>query len=679
LQDRTTAYGRRLTLSLPPDCAGAWCRLAVRARAQGRWWAKLEVADAARAQVVREIFLGPVRRRGGGAEERASLVHVPLAAGGSATLHLFGEAAGLEAATVRVMARPRAALHLLLAAWPAALMALRGSARGRAGRLRAALGYAAWLRAEAPPYARWIEWFEPEIRARWEAGAAGGPGIEVAILGGPAEAVAATWRSAAGAPCLAIASGADWRRSEAPWVAILQAGEHLAPGAVACLRAAAARAPDAPFVFADVDALDASGRRHDPQFKPEADPLLLASGILTRGVCLFPGALVRRERPSGHADAVRLALALAQSARPQAPVRLPVVLTHRSAAMRAADPASLQAVVRRHLARTGQSARVLADALLPVRVRYDPAEPLPSVTVVIPSACREPHVARCIEAVARGTRYPNLDLVLAVQSATLRDPAARATLAALRRLDRLSVVDVGEGGFNYSRANNRAASAARGDLLLLLNDDVAPIDPDWLTRMVAHLADPAVGAVGARLLYGNDRVQHAGIVMGMTNLCEHADRMRPRRHAGPQGIARVDRCVSAVTAACLLTRAATWRALGGLDEGFAIALNDVDFCLRLGRTGARIVYAAGAELHHYESLSLGRHYAGERAGLEGVEVQRLRERWASAIAEDPHYSPNASLQSGREWAPAFPPRVGAPAPARDAASAGVPLAALASS
>ena len=213
--------------------------------------------------------------------------------------------------------------------------------------------------------------------------------------------------------------------------------------------------------------------------------------------------------------------------------------------------------------------------------------------------------------------------------------------------------------FNFASVVNMAALQATGSLLLLQNDDVAPIGPDWLTRLVAFTIgndETPADIVGARLLYGNGLVQHAGVIMGLANLCEHAFRLARRRDPGPQGLAFLARQVSAVTAACLLVRCALFESLGGLDEGFAIALNDVDFCLRAGQAGAIIVFAAGVELYHFESLSLGRHYQGARSGLEAIEIRKLRDRWALQIIADPFYHPCASLEMVRVFHPGFPPR-----------------------
>ncbi|MEO9189877.1 MAG: glycosyltransferase, partial [Acetobacteraceae bacterium] len=167
---------------------------------------------------------------------------------------------------------------------------------------------------------------------------------------------------------------------------------------------------------------------------------------------------------------------------------------------------------------------------------------------------------------------------------------------------------------------------------------------------------PAIGAVGAKLLYENGTVQHGGIIIGLAGLAEHANRGLPRGAPGYAHRAVLSQEVSAVTGACLLTRRSAYLEVGGLDEGFPIAFNDVDFCLRLREAGHGIVFCAEAELIHYESLSLGHHFSGERAALEREEVRRMRRRWSAAVAADPFHNPNLSLTRGQEWQSAFPSR-----------------------
>jgi GT2 family glycosyltransferase len=316
---------------------------------------------------------------------------------------------------------------------------------------------------------------------------------------------------------------------------------------------------------------------------------------------------------------------------PETMAHIPAILTHRMAAF--ASPACISRAVP----------------------RPDPTAFMPAVTLIVPSAGRSRHVLRCLRKVTSRTRYQNIAVTVILSS-----PGKPAILRGLARLPGVSVIRSNAASFNYATVNNEAADTVDTEFMLLLNDDVIPVSPDWLHAMVAHMQDPNVGIVGARLLYGNGMVQHEGVIMGLANLCEHAGRLRQGSDPGLHGLGLADRQVCAVTAACLLIRTALYRELGGMDTAYAVALNDVDLCLRAREAGWRVIYAAGAELVHYESLSLGRHYAGERASLESREVRRLRSRFASVIASDPFYSPNASLQPGREWQPAFPPRQAGP-------------------
>jgi GT2 family glycosyltransferase len=252
--------------------------------------------------------------------------------------------------------------------------------------------------------------------------------------------------------------------------------------------------------------------------------------------------------------------------------------------------------------------------------------------------------------------YPGIEFLLAVSRIDARDRRQSACLARAAALPGVRVLDLALPDFNFAQVNNVASRQARGAFLLFMNDDVAPVSESFVPALLSHATSPGVGAVGARLLYGNGTIQHAGVIMGLGGLCEHACRLAESADPGDHGRNRADREVSAVTAACMLMRADLFAKLGGFDEAFAVALNDVDLCLRIRATGARIVYAAGVTFMHYESLSLGRHYEGRRASLEAGEVRRLRARWAPVIADDPYYNPQASLEPGREWQPAFPPR-----------------------
>ena len=621
-----SASGSMATISgaLPPGAAGQWCAVSVSVPAGELWWAQLELTDEARGQVVRDCFLGQMRRVGR-VERRATLVHVPAEAA-RLVLRIYGRGAAHAEPRVRRLSRVGTALRLLWHGRRLIARSLAGDARGRLGRLRAVLGQAPARAGEAPPFAAWIGFCEANLPPPGNAPALdcaiviageGGPGLQATLVSLRAQTLPGP------APRILRAPG-EWQGVAAPWVVLVQAGEVLAADALAWFADAAAAHPGARFITADCDRLSASGARTDPLFKPGPDDILLRTGLPAMGACAVRFSAAIAELPCD-ADAVRRGLAVSHA---DAIVHVPRILTHIGAAATPAPP-SAPALVR-------------AAAFAP------------HVTAIVPSAARSGHAARCLRRVVTGTDYPEFSVEVVVSDAAGADPGVLRGIAGLPSVQ-VHTMDLRP--FNYATVNNLAASRAGGELLLLLNDDVAPMRPDWLSAMVAHMQDPRVGIVGARLFYGNSLVQHEGVVMGLAHLCEHAGRLRDGNDPGPHGLALMDREVSAVTGACLLIRAELYRALGGMDESFAIALNDVDLCLRARRAGWRVVYCAQAALWHYESLSLGRHYAGVRAGLEALEVRRLRALWPEVIAADPFYNPSASLEPGREWQPAFPPRV----------------------
>jgi len=447
------------------------------------------------------------------------------------------------------------------------------------------------------------------------------------------------------------------------YFALLQAGEVLPTHAFALLADQIVKLGHPTAVYADEDELTREGTRHTPLFKPEPNHALMLSGTLSRGVWL-----IRRDLLSGYesnaicwAEALRLELWLRLYERGEADNtrRVPYVLTHRRPDTQAAPSADLAFIVSRHLGRMAMPARL--EPRWPLRPEIiAPPERQPKVSIVVPSVCRAPHVLLCLGAVLGQTRYVDFELVVVVTQATSLDEQQRKLLSQLAVNPRFRYITIESTSFNYSTANNVAVAATDGPLVCLLNDDVEPRDPDWLARMVGHLLDPRVGAVGARLEYPNRLIQHGGVIIGLAGLCEHANRFLQTNQAGYAWRAVLDQEVSAVTGACLLVRRALYNAVGGLDENYPIAFNDVDFCLKIREAGHSVVLCATTELTHYESLSFGSHYSGNTAAREAEDVSRMWARWSVVCAADPFHSPNLSLQRGSEWALAFPPRVHKP-------------------
>ncbi len=595
-------------------------------------------------------------------------------------LHLDVYGVPEDQAVVRVHSGvvPRAlAASAVLLRFPLPLLrTLFGSPLGVVRRLRSQLALLSLQQPKRLSYELWIEifdrWTESD-RTRLLASSrrAAWPTIDVAVFHADDEAAAGAatqeslrqqWYSPAGYLPLGRQQSLVelLRNSRADYVAILQGGEVLPPHALAMLadQAVLMDLPDA--LTADEDGIDLRSVRSAPHFKPEIGRALLLSGSLSRGIWLFRrqslDQVIEPASPYGHADAARLGIALDLLEAKARFRRVPFVLTHLRCDIAATPPASLGDLVRQHLLRAGLPAIVDA-ATVPIQVRRLGRHP--KVSIIIPSAARSRHVTRCLMEVLAKTDYPDFELIIVVSQGALEE-SQRRILAPVLDSGRARLCLCDTKRFNYSRANNAGVAASDGDLVLLLNDDVAPVDRNWLSSMVGHMQETDVGAVGAKLLYPNGRVQHGGVIIGLAGLAEHVNRFLPADRPGYAHRAVLDQDVSCVTAACLLTRRSAFDAVGGMDESFEIAFNDVDFCLRLRAAGWRIIFAAQARLLHYESATLGHHFSGDRADMEQLEVGRMRARWQSACMADPFHNPNLSLQRGHEWGLAFPPRVSKP-------------------
>lgn len=449
------------------------------------------------------------------------------------------------------------------------------------------------------------------------------------------------------------------------YVGILQAGEVLPPCASLLARRHLAALGLPAVAYADEDERATDGVPPvSALFKPEPNRALMVSGTLSRGLWLVRRRLLidmaddAPDTSPRWAEALRLDLWLrlyeTGGTRAAGARRLPFVLTHRRPDADAAPPEELARVVGAHLRRAGLPFEV--EPGWPVRPRAWHLPRPGRITVVVPSALRSAEAERCIKAVLAGTRHADFELVVAVSQPGPLDAAQRAAAGRIEADTRARVLPLRAERFNFSWVNNRTIADTAGEHVLLLNDDVAPIEPDWLDTMAAHLADPAVGVVGAKLLYPGGTVQHGGVIMGMGGLCDHAHRHLEGNLPGYAWRAVLAQELSAVTGACLLVRRRALERVGGLDEAYPSAFNDVDLCLRIREAGYSVVFAPEAALHHHELRTYGSHYAGERAQFHDTEVARMRIRWAGVIAEDPFHSPNLELTTGLEWEPAFPPR-----------------------
>ncbi len=297
--------------------------------------------------------------------------------------------------------------------------------------------------------------------------------------------------------------------------------------------------------------------------------------------------------------------------------------------------------VEQHLSRSSLPGTV-EDGPFPgtYRVRYQWREK-PLVSILIPTQDHEEELRVAVESIYAKTIYPNFEIIL-VENASQR----RETFQYYEKLqgehENLRVVTY-EKPFNYADINNFGRTFAQGQYILLLNNDVEILTEDWLDDMMGYAQRPDVGAVGAKLLYPDGTVQHAGVIVGLGGFAGHSHKYFEDGKSGYMFRLAVAQNLSAVTGACLLVRAAVYDQLGGLDTDFAVAFNDVDFCLRVRNNGYRIVYTPFAKLTHYESKSRGADTKGERRQRFLGEKEKLKARYGKALLEDPYYSPNLTL------------------------------------
>jgi glycosyltransferase involved in cell wall biosynthesis len=450
--------------------------------------------------------------------------------------------------------------------------------------------------------------------------------------------------SAASNSALELASG--------DFVALLDNDDLLPSHALYHVAKTILATPDAALIYADEDKINPAGDRYDPYFKCELNyELLLAQnmichlGVYRRAFLEKIGGF--REGFEGAQD-YDLTLRVLEQVQPEQVVHIPKVLYHWRAipgsTALAADEKNYAAIAARkaieeHLQRTGRGGTVTAAPEAPAlnRVRYALPANLPLVSIIIPTRDRSDVLGVCLESVLKKTSYPHFEIIV-VDNGSVEQETKQ--LLASQPQGKVRVVR-DDAPFNYSRLNNLAVKAAKGDVVCLMNNDIEVLTPDWLEEMLSFALQADIGCVGARLWYpGEGGLQHGGVVLGVGGIAGHSHKYLPQHQSGYFGRAVLHQSFSAVTGACLVIRRDIWEQVEGLDESFAIAFNDVDFCLRVRDAGYRNVWTPYAEMIHHESLSRGQEDSPEKVARFNGETQRMQQRWGTGLHKDPAYSPN---------------------------------------
>ncbi len=276
------------------------------------------------------------------------------------------------------------------------------------------------------------------------------------------------------------------------------------------------------------------------------------------------------------------------------------------------------------------------------RIRYE-IQGNSKISIVIPNKDHLDDLKRCITSILEKSSYDNYEIII-VENNSVSDEIFRY-YDELRKNFRIQIVTY-EGEFNYSRINNLGVSKASGEYVILLNNDTQVITLDWMEELLMYAQRKDVGAVGAKLYYEDRTIQHAGVVIGLGahRTAGHTHYRVSSNNLGYMGRLCYTQDVTAVTGACLMVKKEIYDKLGGLDESFAVSLNDVDFCLRVREAGYLNVFTPFAELYHFESISRGLDDKGAAAQRYNEESERFRKKWRKMLdAGDPYYNPNFSL------------------------------------
>ena len=407
-------------------------------------------------------------------------------------------------------------------------------------------------------------------------------------------------------------------------------------------------------IYSDEDKIDSNGKRCYPHFKPDYSPDTLLSlnyichlvVVRTKKLKLIGGFTVGLEGAQDYDMLLRL------TEKTNKIYHIPEILYHwrmieGSTAQKldnkgyASDKGKL--AIEAALKRRNLAAHVEKDEPSTYyRVTYE-SKKEPLVTIIVPTKDYADITEKCLESIYEKTTYENFEVLLIDNRS--REQETLAMFEEYKKTHKNFRVIKADMEFNYSKINNLAASQAKGDIIILLNNDTEVITPEWISILVGYATQPHIGAVGAKLLYPDNTTQHAGVVLGLGGVAGHVFLGEPRNALGLYGRLRVPYDYGAVTAACLCIEKKKFFKVGGLEEkGLKVAFNDIDLNMKLLDKGYYNVELPMVELYHHESKSRGMDTSPEKRKRFEKEVHFMQNKWGDKLTHDKFYNPNYSLK-----------------------------------
>lgn len=421
-------------------------------------------------------------------------------------------------------------------------------------------------------------------------------------------------------------------------------------------------------VYTDEDKIDKKGIRSDPYFKPDWNPeLLLSQNYLCHLTCCDKKITQEvgcfREGYEGSQD-WDLFLRITEKLADSQIFHIPEILYH----WRKTNSSTAKSVKTKDYV-LGSAKRTLLDTIerrkidgevIPVskkfnywRIKRKLPTQQPMVSILIPTKDKVELLSTCVNSLRNKTNYNNYEIIVLDN-----DSVNKNTFLFFEKFQKNKLCKVHKvpGSFNYSKINNEGVRVAKGEILVLLNNDIEIINSCWLEEIVSHAIRPEIGCVGAKLLYSDDTIQHAGVILGLGGVAGHAYRGFTKNHSGSRLRLHLNQNFEAITAACLAVKKTIFEEVNGLnEENLAVAFNDVDFCIKVRQAEYRNLWTPNAILYHHESASRGSDEAPENKNRFQKEVKYMKETWSNVLQNDPTYNPNLTLDR-EDFSLSFPPR-----------------------